>query len=210
MQDKIAKALQTSVTSCLGRGDDGTVFLLSDGRVLRKTTSDQEIAIALQLLELQDRNLLIPGMPLIDDVFWVEDHICINGESHPFKSRYIIRSAMDDIDILEIASKPSTWPGSLKCFNLGWTHNNQDYIDAAIDEQPILRDVYETLIFFKTSFDIKILDLGRSSNFGMIGLRLGIRDFSRAQVLTNLIERAQECGFKRIPLNIHVKQRTLR
>lgn len=196
-----ARYFKTYVHHQLGQGDDGTAFLLGDGRVLRRTTSMREVAIALKLQEIQNKSLIIPGLPKIHEVFWMLEKITLGDICKEVKRAYIIREEMADIDACILAKNPSTWKGSLKCFNLGWSHNNLEYIDAAITEQPVLESLLETLVMTRNYLDITIVDLGRTSNLGLLDDRLGIRDFSRAHVPMDSLDHVEKWNFKEVQVS---------
>jgi hypothetical protein len=197
----VAAQLGVVVVSTLGMGDDGTAYRLSDGRVLRATSSLQEVAIALALKDCADNGLDHPGFPKIHGVWWFKDTLEMNGVEYPYISRVLIRDEVPNIGEASVfAGEPAVWRNALDCFGYGWAEAKQEYVDFALGKEPALQNTLDALVWASEALGVKVLDIRRPSNFGIVDGRVGIRDFSRAIVPAAMLLRVEQSAFEQLQL----------
>lgn len=196
---EIAKRLEVRISKELGSGDDGTAWLLTNGRVLRKTFSRREVAVAFALRSLQDIGEGHPAFPRIDGVWWTPSTVEINGTIHDTHNYFLIREEMEDVDLPRDDSASAAFAAAVGLLNIGWKSNRPDIVARAVAAEGRLQSVAEGLVWAKEELDVKVLDVGRVSNLGRVGFRIGIRDFSRAEVPDKLMRRISSHHFDRVP-----------
>jgi hypothetical protein len=198
--EEIAARLDVEIFIDVDRGDDGKVFLLEDGRILKVTSSKQEAALALAMHEAQARGEGFPGLPKIDGVYWFKSQIEVQGTLYDFENYVLLREDMQDL-FFDDEEQEAIWKYCLRHLNWGWSERDQKHIDHALEswDGPQLREVYDGLLWAEQHFGIRILDI-RASNLGISpsGM-IGMRDLSRGEVPEPRLQRVKSLDFERMP-----------
>ena len=186
------------------RGDDGTAYWLEDGRMMKVTSSQGEVAIALALLDAQAAGLSHPSVPRVDDVRWtMADLELPDGTVHPVPRFVIVREDFadyrerrDDDDMYAI------WAHALRHLDWGLRHGKPEHVAEALrvwePHGEHVRQVLDGLEWIRRTTGARILDV-RPSNVGQGPGGLGMRDLSRGEVPGHLLDRVARLDFARLP-----------
>lgn len=180
----------------LGQGDDGTAYLLTNGRVLRKTHSRQEIAIAQALMQQSAPH---PAFPTIYGVWRQLSFIEYNGQRFDTVNLYLIRDEMAHVPIEQFGIDIDDWKAALRTLNHGWNRDDAQCLALAAKQHETIGQIYEALMWAREALGVKIADIGRISNTGWINGRIGIRDFSRAVVPDSMLDAVNAGQFPSLP-----------
>ena len=97
----VADVLGVEIREEYGDGEDGSVFLLDDGRVMKVTWSATEAAICLGLMEAQETHGCHPAVPWVSLVAMHETEECVplpdgTTRRHAIRRYVVIRDDMPD------------------------------------------------------------------------------------------------------------------
>lgn len=198
----LAEALGLRATRVFEDGEEGSVYLLEDGRVLKITDSPTEAAIGLRLMELQDEGVSHPSVPRIDAVMWVED---VDNEPETDGSREtyyaVIREDFADVSYVEIDEHE--WRRDLYRFHSAWKTGRREAILRALPEHEPCRspalELLEGLDWVAGHLGIRLRDV-QASNVGVGGAgRVGLRDLGRADHPHGFLDRVKALDFPEAP-----------
>ncbi len=169
-------------------GEDGTVYVLDGGRVLKITDSAAEAAVSLALRDVQARGRSHPSVPEIGGVWWLDDG---SGPAADEETYYaILREDFADVDHPELDGV--LWDRAVLRLRHAW-QGRPPRIAAALSGIP---DPYRTMAlqaaegldWIRARTGCMVRDI-RPGNIGT-GPRggVGMRDFSRADVPRHLME----------------------
>lgn len=176
-------------------GDEGSVYVLDDGRVLKITSSGTEAAIALQLLDAQAAGSGHPSVPAIDRVLWINDTDSqdLTDEGYgPFPWFVVIREDFADFPVPQSMSE--RWDASLMRLQGALDMDDRDRMRQVIAQGESmadrLREVADGLVWTLEMTGFSMMDI-RPINLG-IGRAgaLGLRDLGRADVAYGRPKRA--------------------
>ncbi|AOG02797.1 hypothetical protein [Bosea sp. RAC05] len=196
--DAIAQRLGLEIMCDLGSGDDGSAYLLEDGRVLKLTGSMTEAAIS---YAFSLRAKLHPAFPAIHEVHWFKSSVEIQGTQREFVRYAILRE-----EIAEVLEDPSRgeielWRRASSMFGQGWQNNQFPLIDQAIAMWPGrgLLGLYSGLLWARVHLGFDIGDV-RGSNIGRrADGSLVLRDFGRAVLPEAVLACARTLEFPEVP-----------
>jgi hypothetical protein len=123
----------------------------------------------------------------------------INGAIHDTHNYFLIRDEMADVDLPQDDSVSAALAAAVGLLNIGWKSNRPDIVARAVAAEGRLKSVAEGLAWANDELGVKVLDVGRVSNLGRVGFRIGIRDFSWAEVPDKLMRRISSHHFDRVP-----------
>lgn len=199
---ELAAAMGLTATRHFNDGEDGTVYLLDDGRVLKITDSEPEAAICLRLLDLRIEGKGHPSVPLVDSVTWIEDTANEPEEDGSRAVYYaILREDFGDVSYVEIDE--TEWEAVLGRLNGAWKSGSEEAIRQAMPTwDPYLSlatELMDGLRWIREHVGATVLDL-REPNVGVGGSRqVGMRDLSRARLPGHIVERVFERDFPQAP-----------
>ena len=188
-------------------GDDGTVYLLDDGRVIKVTANGNEAALALALQDLQREGRSHPGVPRIDAVYWQVRQVDLSAfglsAREELTSYAILRESLDDRP-QEDDERHALWTLALSHLNWGWTHGDARHIAHAQQlwkgEGDEIDQVLASLEWIRSSTGVQVRDI-RASNLGVSeDGHTGVRDLGRSEVPEHLLERVRQRGFPQLPV----------
>ena len=187
-------------------GDDGAAYFLEDGRVLKATRSEVEAAVALALLEVQNRAGGHPSVPRIHDLRWIAEDVDYSDLDPRFGvrtvTRYVIvRDDFADLDFDEGVSR--LWKFALEHLSHGWRNKREEHLAEARrlwdwrgDE---IRQALDGLRWLEASTGVRVFDI-RPSNLGRgPSGAVGMRDLGRGVAPEPLLERVRTLAFDPVP-----------
>jgi hypothetical protein len=182
-------------------GQDSSVYLLADGRILKITDSACEAALCLNLKDIQTKGYTHPSVPTIGSVLWVA------SPDDPDSFYYIIlRDDFTEFDWHEVDGE--IWSDSL--FHVSTRWRREDYNGALRATTGLLepygalaRDVLIGLEWILMATGVKVSDI-RSQNVGVSPSgRAGLRDLGRCLKMPQiLMKRVVERDFEQLPREV--------
>jgi len=186
---RISDLLEVEIIRRYPAGEDGTCFLLADGRILKVTASQQEAAVMLAVMQAQDEAGGHPCVPAVHGVYWDRQ-----GDGRVIYA--ILRDEMPNISVdndrLEdfiLALEDVCW---------GWLDQDGPLIHQAVEEWqgPELTDLLDGLEWIEERTGIRVNDI-KYDNLGLTREgKAGMRDMGRAEVPPHLLERVQDLDFE--------------
>lgn len=175
----MARRLSLALSCPLGSGSAGRAYLLADGRVLKTTSSDSEAVRAALLMRAQAEGAACPGFPRIDRVVRMCSGVDVNGVLYGTETYAIVREEVADLD--------SAWQGGndLPHWMLALSLLGEARLAGATDVPdlgpaahcaPHVAEVFDAIAWAAGTLGFAIDDV-RTSNFGLAGGRVVVRDF---------------------------------
>lgn len=177
--DEVARRLSLTILCPLGSGSAGCAHLLEDGRVLKTTSSESEAVRAALLMGAQVGGAACPGFPRIDRVVRMSSGLEINDVLYATQSYAIVREEAADLE--------SAWRGGndLPHWMLALSLLGEARLAGAAEVpdlgpadhcSPHVAEVFDAIAWAAGTLGFAIDDV-RTSNFGLAGGRVVVRDF---------------------------------
>lgn len=177
--EEVARRLSLAILRPLGSGSAGSAHLLEDGRVLKTTSSESEAVRAALLMGAQVGGAACPGFPRIDRVVRMSSGLEIDGVLYATETYAIVRE--------EAADLTSAWRGGndLPYWMLALSLLGEARLAGAADVPdlgparhcaPHVVEVFDAIAWAAGTLGFAIDDV-RTSNFGLAGGRVVVRDF---------------------------------
>ena len=196
---EVSRIFMTYIQCELGSGDDGTVYLLGNGLVIKHTYSVREIALALEIMDYPVRGLPdIYGVYTNSGMIYPDD----SDSGYPYKNMFIIRENISDI-----CMNRDMHDDFLNVMNGITNRDMSDIIKSkdmmAIEEiKSVFTHAENRFIFneiIRTQFDLHartgsvITDIFKLSNLGVApDGKFVIRDFSRPFLRSDILQRGAD------------------
>ena len=176
-------------------GTEGCVWPLTDGRVLKLTTSPDEAAVCLAMREASCGHA---SLPRIDAVHWV-----------PFGGRFsrdLVLYAVLREDMPEVAVPPDlkgAWEADFDLFQQGWNRDDPVRLERGLaswePHGPELRELRDALRWMQASLGITLRDLAIDNVGRCPGRGVAPRDFGVADLPSALLDRVARLDFDVLP-----------
>lgn len=177
--EEVARRLSLTILCPLGSGSAGRAHLLEDGRVLKTTSSESEAVRAALLMGAQVGGAACPGFPRIDRVVRMSSGLEINDVLYATRSYAIVREEAADLE--------SAWRGGndLPHWMLALSLLGEARLAGAAEVPdlgpadhcaPHVAEVFDAIAWAAGTLGFAIDDV-RTSNFGLAGGRVVVRDF---------------------------------
>ena len=182
---EVARRLSLSIERPIDGGAAGRAHFLADGRVLKTTSSASEAIRAALLMGAQVDGAACPGFPRIDRVVRMSSGLEVNDVLYASEAYAIVREEAADLE--------SSWQGgndlphwmlALSLLGEARLAGSAEVPDLgpAAHCAPHVVEVFEAIAWAAGTLGFAVDDV-RSSNFGMAGGRIVIRDFGGDNVV---------------------------